>query len=273
MVWRNLLLISIVGLAISGISAATTGGCSPWQQQNGSCGSAAAVADGQVTTWAFDGAKGTQSTTATGTGRTGAGRSGGSSAPPTDPRGAPSWCTGAYCGWEADSPPSASEGQPGFTLEDVAAFAPTVPPGSMEPGPGIAVRRLPANFISHATEQIEAAPLLGDTVAVRFTPAGFAWDTCDGGRIESTSPGRTWSELRVKELTDTVTSHRYRERGYVEVRPTVTYDAAYRYAGSDWIPVGSLDVAGDPFRVRVVTVETRLTRGDCLRYPNDPGCK
>jgi hypothetical protein len=142
----------------------------------------------------------------------------------------------------------------------------------MEPGPGIAVRRLPANFISHATEEVMSAPLLGDTVDVRFTPIGFAWDTGDGGRIESASPGATWVRLRAKELTDTETSHRYRERGSFDVHSTVTYDAAYRYDGSDWIPVGTIDVAGEAFRVRVVTVETRLTRSTCLQYPNDPGC-
>lgn len=143
----------------------------------------------------------------------------------------------------------------------------------MEPGPGIAVRRLPANFISHAVEETVAAPLLGASVEVRFTPVGFAWETGDGGRIESVSPGRTWVDLRAKELTDTATSHRYRERGYFEVRPTVTYDASYRYGGSDWMPVGTIDATGESFRVRVVTVESRLTRGTCLQYPDDPGCR
>jgi hypothetical protein len=164
-------------------------------------------------------------------------------------------------------------GVAGVTLEDVASFVPAVPKGAMEPGAGIAVRRLPANFISHASEQVVSAPLLGRPAEVRFTPVAFAWDTGDGGRVESTTPGRTWAQLRVKELTDTATSHRYQERGWYDVRPTVTYAAAYRFDGSDWIPVGELDVAGDVMRVRIVTVETRLTRGTCLDYPDDPGCR
>ncbi|MDR5704563.1 hypothetical protein [Agromyces aerolatus] len=191
-----------------------------------------------------------------------------------DPRGTPSWCSAGICGW---APPSTAEpadpGTPGVTIEDIASFAPAVPAGSMEPGPGIAVRRLPANFISHATEQVVSAPLLGRPAEVRFTPVFYVWDTGDGGRVESAKPGRTWAKLRVKELTDTATSHRYQERGYYDVRPTVTFEAAYRFDGSGWTTVGELDIAAAPTRVRVVTVETRLTRGSCLDYPDDPGCR
>ncbi|MDR5700730.1 hypothetical protein [Agromyces aerolatus] len=61
--------------------------------------------------------------------------------------------------------------------------------------------------------------------------------------------------------------------GYYDVRPTVTFEAAYRFDGSGWTTVGELDVAAAPTRVRVVTVETRLTRGSCLDYPDDPGCR
>jgi hypothetical protein len=160
------------------------------------------------------------------------------------------------------------------TIRDVAEFAPEVPGDVMEPGPGIAVRRLPANFISQAGQVVVDGALLGRPASVRFTPVGFGWDTGDGGRVESVTPGATWERLRVKELSDTATSHRYAERGYYDVQPTVTYAAEYRFDGSGWIPVeGTLEVAGDPYRIRIVTVETRLTRGDCIQYPNDTGCK
>lgn len=188
-------------------------------------------------------------------------------------RGTPDWCAAGICGWAPATPAAADPGEPGVTLEDVASFVPTVPNGAMEPGPGIAVRRLPANFISHAEEEVVRAPLLGREAEVLFTPVRYAWETGDGGRVESATPGKTWKQLRAKELTDTATSHRYRERGYYEVRPIVTFDASYRFDGSGWIPVGELEVAGESMRIRVVTVETRLTRGTCIEYPDDPGCR
>jgi len=163
---------------------------------------------------------------------------------------------------------------PGVTIADVASFAPVAPKDAMEPRPGVAVRRLPANFISGATTQVVDGVLLGRSAAVRFTPVGFSWATGDGERVEASTPGASWERLGVGELTDTATSHRYAERGWYDVRPVVTYAAEYRFDGSGWVPIeGTLDVAGETFSVRVVTVETRLVRGDCLQYPHDPGCE
>ncbi|WP_308796866.1 hypothetical protein [Agromyces silvae] len=156
----------------------------------------------------------------------------------------------------------------------MASFAPEAQADAMEPGPRIAVRKLPANFISRATEQVVSGTLLGRPAAVRFTPVAFSWMTGDGGRIDAETSGATWKHLKQQELSDTATSHRYAERGFYDVQPTVTYSAEYQFDGSGWIPIeGTLDVAGEAYRVRVVTVETRLTRGDCIQYPNDPGCR
>ena len=193
--------------------------------------------------------------------------------PAGDPRGEPTWCTAGVCGWAPEEPAEVEAGVPSVTLEDVASFLPSLPDGAMEPGPGVAVRRLPANFISGATEQIVSAPLLDRVAEVRFTPVGFAWETGDGGRVESSSAGKKWAQLRTREFTDTATSHRYQERGWYEVRPTVTFEAAYRFDGAGWTPVGVLDVPAPVINVRVVTVDTRLTRGTCLEFPDDPGCR
>jgi hypothetical protein len=160
-----------------------------------------------------------------------------------------------------------------LAIEDVASFVPTPPADDMQPAKGIAVRRLPANFLSQATEQVVSATLLGLPAEVRFTPVAFTWDTGDGGRVEATSPGATWERLRQAELTDTPTSHRYEERGAYTVQPTVTYAAEYRFDGSDWSLLdGTLDQPGPSYQLRIVTVETRLTRGSCLQFPNDTGC-
>jgi hypothetical protein len=174
---------------------------------------------------------------------------------------------------DATADPS-EQGEPAVTIRDVASFAPEAPADVMEPGRGIAVRRLAANFISQATAQVVEGTLLGRPAAVRFTPVGFSWTTGDGGRVDSPTAGASWKALRQKELTDTATSHRYAERGWFDVQPTVTYAAEYRFDGSGWIPIdGTLDIAGQAYRVRVVTVETRLTRGDCIQFPQDPGCE
>jgi len=163
---------------------------------------------------------------------------------------------------------------PGVTIADVASFAPVAPRDAMEPGPGVAVRRLPANFISAATTQVVDGVVLDRPAAVRFTPVGFSWATGDGGRVEASTSGASWARLGVRELTDTATSHRYAERGRYDVQPVVTYAAEYRFDASGWVPIeGTLDVTGETFPVRVVTVETRLVRGDCLQYPHDPGCE
>jgi hypothetical protein len=180
-----------------------------------------------------------------------------------------------YC-WE-EGPKDAGEAEPGMpavTIEDVASFAPGPAADELEPAAHVAVRRLPANFVSRAGEQVVDGELIGRPVEVRFTPVGFAWDTGDGGRVESATRGQTWAALRQDEYTDTATSHRYAERGIYDVRPTVTYAAEFRFDGSGWLPVdGTLDVPGELRQVRVVTVETRLTRGSCLQFPHDTGCE
>lgn len=268
---RVLLVVLVVTSTFVGTAEAAFafGGCHPNLDRAGNCGSlsgrGANVGGWERLNGDGGGAQKSRSTTGNGAGRESGVRS--------DARGTPSWCNAGVCGWAPEAPSGEEPASPGITLEDVASFVPKAPKGSMEPGPGVAVRRLPANFISHATEQVVAAPLLGRTAEVRFTPVGYVWVTGDGGRIESSTPGATWTQLRAKEFADTSTSHRYRERGTYEVQPTVTYEASYRVDGSDWIELGTLDASGEALQVRVVTVDTRLTRGTCREYPNDPGCR
>jgi hypothetical protein len=171
------------------------------------------------------------------------------------------------------APEAPVEVVPEVTIRDVASFAPEPPADEMEPGRGVAVRRMPANFMSRATEQVVGGTLLGRPAEVRFTPVGFAWDTGDGRRVESDGPGASWERLGQRELTDTATSHRYDARQTYTVQPTVTYAVEFRFDGSGWQALDeTLDVAGPSYPVRVVTVETRLTRGSCRQFPDDPGC-
>jgi hypothetical protein len=272
MVWRELLLTTvIVGSVASAIGAARD--CSPGGVLSGACNGSveAAVGDRSVDLRIFDRFAGTS------------GSGGGRLASPGEAGRAdradksPANCTqnGMYCWEQGPGEAAAPEpGVPAVTIEDLASFAPGPAADELEPAAHIAVRRLPANFVSRATEQVVGGELLGRPVEVRFTPVAFVWETGDGGRVESGTAGATWSALRQDEYTDTATSHRYAERGHFEVRPTVTYAAEFRFDGSAWRPVvGTIDVAGETRQVRVVTVETRLTRGSCLQFPHDTGCE
>lgn len=275
MVWRELLLsAAVAGSLLAAVGAAKD--CSPGGVLSGACGGSveASVGDRNLDLRIFDRFAGT-------TGRAG-GEDGqrsssadASRADRTDEP--PENCTqnGMYC-W-AEGPKEATGAEPGLpavTIEDLASFAPGPAAGQLEPAAHVAVRRLPANFVSDASEQVVVGELLGRPVEVRFTPVGFMWETGDGGRVESGTPGKTWSALRQDDYTDTATSHRYAERGTYEVHPSVTYAAEFRFDGSPWIPVeGTIDIPGETRQVRVVTVETRLTRGSCLQYPHDTGCE
>ncbi|WP_308796860.1 hypothetical protein [Agromyces silvae] len=54
----------------------------------------------------------------------------------------------------------------------------------------------------------------------------------------------------------------------------MTYTAEYQFDRSGWVPLeGPVGIATDPYRVTVVTGGTHLTRGGCLQYRDDPGCR
>lgn len=171
------------------------------------------------------------------------------------------------------TPAPAVPGAPAaVSLRDLASFRPAVPAGVMEPS-GWAIVGLPANFVAEVPVQVVSGTLLGQPAEVRFTPVGFRWVHSDGAVVASGSPGASWAALGVREFSETATSHVYAERGEYTVTLEVALAAEYRFAGPGWMPVaGTLSVSGVPERVLVGEVDTVLTKGDCMQYPDGPGC-
>ncbi len=158
-----------------------------------------------------------------------------------------------------------------ITIADIESFRPTLPALAAEPD-GWAVIDRPANFVARTQQQIVPGILLGEPAEVRFTPIEYTWDYGDGTARATSEAGASWEELGLDELTETPTSHTYKERGRVTALLTVTYAAEYRFLGPAWIPViGTLDVSTSPFPVSVVSADTMLVSGDCTTT-DGPGC-
>lgn len=169
-------------------------------------------------------------------------------------------------------PATPAPGTPAVTLRDIASFRPADPSDVMEPN-GWAIEGLPANFVANTRPEVVSGTLLGQPADVRFTPIGYRWVHSDGGTVDSSSPGATWSALGVAEFTPTGTSHVYAASGEYTVTLHVALAAEYRFARSGWLPIaGTLTVDAAPQRVLVGEVDTVLTVGDCTAYPSSPGC-
>lgn len=176
-------------------------------------------------------------------------------------------CT--FTGAEPTPPPA---GEPAVTLRDIASFRPAAPGNGMEPG-GWAVVGLPANFVAEASVQTLSGTLLGRSADVRFHPVAYRWTHSDGAVVQASVPGSTWEELAQAEFTETATSHVYARSGEHTADLTVVYVAEYRFDGSDWRWIdGTLAVPGEPRAVLVGEFDTVLVTGDCNIAPDGPGC-
>lgn len=122
-----------------------------------------------------------------------------------------------------------------FTVSDILQISPRTHSLSMEPN-GWGVLGQPVNFWVDAQTHRQNGTLLGLPVQVQFTPQSVRWDFGDGNAWSTESFGSSWASQGLPELSDTVTSHRYTERGRVTVTATVSYSAAVFIAGTS-IPV------------------------------------
>ena len=146
-----------------------------------------------------------------------------------------------------------------ITINDLARFLPATTALHTEPN-GWAVVGVPANFwVDVAAVTVDGA-LLGETAEVRFTPRAYRFAYGDGTTRATATAGGSWAVLGQQELTETPTSHKYRERGDRRASATVVYSAEYRLAGGPWIAVaGAVSGATPPQRVLVVVERTALT--------------
>jgi hypothetical protein len=146
-----------------------------------------------------------------------------------------------------------------ITITDVARFLPANADLHTEPN-GWAVVGVPANvWVDVAAVTVDGS-LLGETAQVRFTPRAYRFSYGDGTTRTAGTAGASWAALGQDELSETPTSHVYRERGDGRASVTVIYSAEYRVAGGPWIAVaGAVSGTTPPQRVLVVVERTALT--------------
>ena len=167
-------------------------------------------------------------------------------------------------------PPAGAPATPG--LSDVARFLVGNPTVTSEPS-GWTIAGAQTNFIAGAGEREQAGVLLGQPVAVHFTPVSYAWRYGDGMGQVSSSAGASWAASGLPNFSETATSHAYENRGSYTVTVTVQFAARYEFAGQGWVGIpGTLGLTSNPITVTVKGVKTVLVGKTCIEDPAGPGC-
>lgn len=168
------------------------------------------------------------------------------------------------------APEAAAPAVAPITIADLVGFTPAVGELVVQPT-NWGVLGVPTNFVATATEHVQQGTLLGQPVQVRWRPVAFAFDYGDGTRVTSTEAGALWRST-ADDWSRTSTSHEYQQRGEYTASVTITFEADVG-TGAGWTTVpGTLELAAPAEPVRVFEAQTVLTRGDCVEYPDDPGC-
>lgn len=157
-----------------------------------------------------------------------------------------------------------------ITIADLASFTPAVGELVVQPE-NWGVLGIPTNFVATATDHVQQGTLLGQPIEVRWRPVAFTFDYGDGTVATSDDPGETW-QTSDDDWTATATSHEYQDRGEYTATVTITFEADIA-TDTGWATVpGTLDLAAPAEGVQIFEVQTVLTRGNCIQFPNDPGC-
>ncbi|WP_157674694.1 hypothetical protein [Agrococcus jejuensis] len=165
---------------------------------------------------------------------------------------------------------AADDAVPPITIDDLVGFTPGVGELVVQPE-NWGVLGIPTNFVATATDHVQHGTLLGQPIEVRWRPVSFTFDYGDGSVVATTDAGAMWQSSG-DDWTTTSTSHEYSERGEYTATVTITFEADIA-TGTGWATVpGTLELAAPAEGVQVFEVQTVLTRGDCIDYPNDPGC-
>lgn len=159
-----------------------------------------------------------------------------------------------------------------ITLSDLIGFSPAPGTNHMQPN-GWMIVGLDTNFYARASAQIQHGTLLGEPARVRFTPVRYHWTYGDGSRASSSTPGGTWSALRIAEFDPTPNSHVYQQPGTYYIDLTIDFAAEYTWSGSNWTPiVGTIPVPANRLVATAGSAKTVLVEHDCIINPTGPGC-
>lgn len=160
---------------------------------------------------------------------------------------------------------------PPITITDLASFAPNGSILTGEPD-NLGVAGLPTNFVATAQQHTQNGTLFGFPIAVRFTPASFAFHFGDGQTLTSDTGGQSWDALDLPQFSPTDTSHTYTERGTYTAHADVNYTAEIDL-GVGWFPIsGQLTTTGPDQSIRIYEARTALVAHTCTEKPDAPGC-
>lgn len=155
------------------------------------------------------------------------------------------------------------------TIEDVQRFAPDAPNIVVEPeGWGLVGK--PVNVFSDSGEQTTQGEILDMPVTIRWIPVSITIDYGDGTVVTSDDQGAAWGDAEY--MSETVTSHIYREPGDYVISAEIEYAPIVEIDGLEVVVQGTVSTATNDVPISIYWVKTRLTRGDCEAFPDDPGC-
>lgn len=150
---------------------------------------------------------------------------------------------------------------PPRSVSELGQFSPEKPGLTIQPGDW-SMPRLPTNVIANARTHWQAGELAGWPIEVRFIPQRYHWSFGDGNQKTFGEPGRTWSELGLKQFHPTPTSHVYERPGNYQLSVRVEYRAEFRFVGETWQRLsGTVSSTSQSSRLQVLTVSPLLLGG------------
>ena len=158
------------------------------------------------------------------------------------------------------------------SIRDLRRFHPNPGTDHMQPS-GWTVIGLDTNFYSVVGPQVLHGRLLGEPVAVRFSPVAWHWAYGDGTSAARGTGGMSWEAQGTHEFDATPTSHVYRHTGIYYIDLGVEFAAEYKFADDEWLPVtGTLTVPANRLKTSVGDATTVLVGRDCTQTPKGAGC-
>lgn len=145
--------------------------------------------------------------------------------------------------------------EPVVTEEDVVDVARTAaPPPVIGSDPGTRTYvNVPTNFFADTGEQTVTLTVLGQAIAVAFTPTAVSWDFGDGQT--GTGLGLAGAAVGHPDAVE----HAYRRGGSVDVTATVTYSVTFTLPGGSPTTIpGQVTATSQPLPLRVSEIQSTV---------------